>query len=104
MYSERLLSKIFVCIPFKEDFFPLIFSYLAALKPEVGGGTDLALIIISSSVESYPLELSLVIPELPPAPLGAKTRGKPNFKYVYMLLPNSDLGPYLGLLKIDCTV
>ena len=36
-----------------------ISTYLAALRPEVGGGTDLARIIISSSVESYPLELSI---------------------------------------------
>ena len=36
-----------------------ISTYLAALRPEEGGGTDLARIIISSSVESYPLELSI---------------------------------------------
>ena len=35
-----------------------VIIYLAARNPE-GGGTDLALaVIISSSVESYPLELS----------------------------------------------
>ena len=34
----------------------IVASYLAALRPELGGGTDLARIIISSSVESYPLE------------------------------------------------
>ena len=44
-----------------KDFEPIVkfvIIYLAARNPE-GGGTDLALaVIISSSVESYPLELS----------------------------------------------
>ena len=45
----------------KEELEPIeqfVIIYLAARNPE-GGGTDLALaVIISSSVESYPLELS----------------------------------------------
>ena len=42
----------------KEPIVKFVIIYLAARNPE-GGGTDLALaVIISSSVESYPLELS----------------------------------------------
>ena len=41
-----------------EPIVQFVIIYLAARNPE-GGGTDLALaVIISSSVESYPLELS----------------------------------------------
>ena len=35
---------------------------------------------------------------------GGITLGSPNLRYVNMLVPSSDLGPYFGLFNMDCMV